>query len=34
MNDERPFDVELLVDKTVEMLGVMPGQVIWIWANV
>lgn len=31
---DKPFDVELLADKTIEMLGVTPGQVIWIWANV
>jgi aminopeptidase len=27
------FDVELLADKTVDLLSVSPGQVIWIWAN-
>ena len=27
------FDVEILADKTVEMLSVSPGQVIWIWAS-
>jgi leucyl aminopeptidase (aminopeptidase T) len=27
------FDIEILADKTVEMLSVSPGQVIWIWAS-
>ncbi len=28
------FDVEVLADKTVEKLGVVAGQMIWVWANV
>ena len=28
------FNVEVLAEKTVEKLGILPGQVIWIWANV
>jgi aminopeptidase len=27
------FDVELLAERTVQMLSVSPGQVIWIWAS-
>src|SRR5690606_16662837 len=27
------FDVETLADKALDMLGVAPGQVIWIWAS-
>jgi aminopeptidase len=27
------FDVELVADKTIEMLSVSKGQVIWIWAS-
>jgi leucyl aminopeptidase (aminopeptidase T) len=34
MKNKAKFDVEVLADKTVEMLAVAPGQVIWIWANV
>jgi len=34
MKNSAEFDVEVLADKTVEMLAVAPGQVIWIWANV
>jgi leucyl aminopeptidase (aminopeptidase T) len=34
MKSKADFDVEALADKTVEMLSVAPGQVIWIWANV
>jgi leucyl aminopeptidase (aminopeptidase T) len=34
MKDNSGFDVEVLADKTMEMLAVVPGQVIWIWANV
>ncbi len=34
MKNSAGFDVEVLADKTVEMLAVSPGQVIWIWANV
>ena len=34
MKNRAEFDVEVLADKTVEMLAVSPGQVIWIWANV
>jgi aminopeptidase len=34
MNNSAEFDEEFLADKTVEMLAVSPGQVIWIWANV
>jgi hypothetical protein len=33
MKDSTGFDVEILADKTIEMLSVSPGQVIWIWAN-
>ena len=34
MNNPSEFDVEILADKTIEMLALAPGQVIWIWANV
>ena len=34
MENSAKFDVEVLADKTVEMLSVTPGQVIWIWANI
>ena len=34
MKNKAEFDVEVLADKTVEMLAVSSGQVIWIWANV
>jgi hypothetical protein len=34
MKSKADFDLEALADKTVEMLSVAPGQVIWIWANV
>ena len=34
MKNSGGVDVEVLARKTVEMLGVAPGQVIWIWANV
>jgi len=34
MKNSAEFDVEVLAEKTVEMLAVSPGQVIWIWANV
>jgi leucyl aminopeptidase (aminopeptidase T) len=34
MNDGMGFDVEVLAEKTIAMLGVTPGKVIWIWANV
>ncbi len=34
MKNSAKFDVEVLAEKTVEMLAVSPGQVIWIWANV
>ena len=27
------FDIELLADKTIDMLAVTKGQVIWIWAS-
>jgi aminopeptidase len=27
------FDIELLAEKTIHMLSVSKGQVIWIWAN-
>ena len=27
------FDTELLADKTVDLLGLSAGQVIWIWAS-
>lgn len=27
------FDIELLADKTIDMLAVSKGQVIWIWAS-
>jgi aminopeptidase len=33
MKNNVGFDVEVLADKTVEMLGVASGQVFWIWAN-
>lgn len=36
MMTEKPcdgFDVETLADKTLEMLSISPGQVIWIWAS-
>ncbi|MBI4732532.1 MAG: aminopeptidase [Chloroflexi bacterium] len=34
MKNSDGVDVEVLARKTVEVLGVAPGQVIWIWANV
>jgi hypothetical protein len=34
MESSKEFDVEILADKTIEMLSVSPSQVIWIWANV
>ena len=34
MKNNSEFDVEELADKTVEMLRIVPGQVIWIWANI
>ena len=34
MQDSAGFDVEVLADKTIEVLSVLPGQVIWIWANI
>jgi aminopeptidase len=34
MKNSAWMDVEMLALKTVEMLGVKPGQVIWIWANI
>ena len=27
------FDVETLADKTIKMLSIAEGQVIWIWAS-
>lgn len=30
---ETAFDVETLADKTIDLLSVQPGQVIWIWAS-
>ena len=32
-NRQGDFDVELLADKTVEMLSMSAGQVFWIWAS-
>jgi len=32
-NARDAFDVELLAERTVQMLSVSPGQVIWIWAS-
>ncbi len=34
MKNSNGVNVEVLARKTVDMLGVGPGQVIWIWANV
>jgi aminopeptidase len=34
MGNKYIFDVELLADKIMAMLGVKPGQVIWIWGSV
>jgi aminopeptidase len=33
MKNKSGFDVETLADRTLEMLSVSAGQVIWIWAN-
>ncbi len=30
---EPDFDIETLADKTIDMLSVSAGQVIWIWAS-
>ena len=30
---EPDFDIETLADKTMDMLSVSAGQVIWIWAS-
>lgn len=32
MNPEG-FDIEVLADRTIELLSVQPGRVIWIWAS-
>jgi leucyl aminopeptidase (aminopeptidase T) len=34
MKNSIEFDVDVLAEKTIEMLAVAPGQTIWIWANV
>ncbi len=33
MNDPDEFDVEILADKVIELLGVQEKQVFWIWAS-
>jgi hypothetical protein len=34
MKNSTGYDLEVLAEKTIEMLTVSPGQVIWIWACV